>query len=63
MKAHIEWEFAPFYRRWQGCRRLLWWLWPIRWVLVTEGRGFVQSDFYTTANDAAIALARLPRLD
>ena len=56
----IGWQFAPFYRRWQGWRRVLWWLWPIRWV-VYETRdygGMRIEDYYGSANEAAYYMAR-----
>lgn len=50
---HLTWEFAPFYRRWQGWRRVLWWAWPVRWMVVEEGRGYAVTDYFCTANEAA----------
>lgn len=34
----IRRKFMPFARRWQGWKRVLWWLNPIVWVLVETQR-------------------------
>jgi hypothetical protein len=57
-KMHLRWEIAPFCRRFQGWRlgQILWWLWPVRWVVVVRsGDGSVTTyDYFATANDAAV---------
>jgi hypothetical protein len=56
----LSWEVAPLYRRFQRGEwrtlpyRLLWWLWPVRWLVVIEDRGFTQTDYFCSANDAAV---------
>lgn len=57
--AYIKPEIAFFHRRWQGWRRIVWWLWPIRWALVQEWNNYDVTDYYTSANDAAVAMAKL----
>jgi hypothetical protein len=54
----IEWEIAPFYRRWQGWRRLLWWAWPVRWVVVDETRSMTRRDYCLTASEAASRMTK-----
>lgn len=54
----IDWEIAPFHRRWLGWSRVLWWAWPVRWMFVREsGRGRV-IDYYTSASEAAAAMLK-----
>lgn len=56
----IEWEIAPFYRRWQGWRKILWWLWPVRWAFVIQwhmGPMVTEYSYCLTAQQAAKEMA------
>jgi hypothetical protein len=68
MKMWIEPEISPFHRNWPYWitgwhRRLIWWLWPIRWVLVQQSGGTTVRDYYLTANDAALRMCAIVRDD
>jgi hypothetical protein len=52
MKVSLRREIRPFYRRWRGWRRILWWLWPVRWAVVSEGVGWKSWDYYSSLGDA-----------
>ena len=56
----IDWEIAPFHRRWLGWSRVLWWAWPVRWMFVREGgREFRRvTDYHVTAREAACAMTK-----
>lgn len=54
MLISIDWEIAPFYRRWQGFGliKILWWLWPIRWYILEEDRNCTCHDYYWSFQSA-----------
>ena len=59
VRKWVDWDVRFFYRRWQGWRRILWWLWPSRWAVVTDfGGGMKSWDYYPTLRDATKSFYR-----